>query len=93
MGLNFILTIIANSIIPCLNFYQSITQKSMMDTLQLYEQLQFEKNTVVDKFISLKIPMKTRLDSQSILYMKKMYCDQKKCLECAIGLYWLRRIE
>lgn len=92
MGLTFILNIISNTLLPCKSFYQEKLKVEMrVDILAAYEKLQAEKNSVIVDFEKCGLQFKTRFDTHSILYMKKNYCDEKRCLDCAIGLYWLRQ--
>jgi hypothetical protein len=37
------------------------------------------------------IPRQNALDSQALLQLKQYYCDEKRCLECAIGAKLLRQ--
>ena len=49
-----------------------------------------EKNTCISHWQRLGVSVLTAADSQSLLELKKMYCDKRRCLECAIGQALLR---
>ena len=44
-----------------------------------------EKNTRIAHWQRLGVPVLTAADSQSLLELKKRYCDCRRCLDCAIG--------
>src|SRR5690606_36994208 len=54
--------------------------------LEWLEQLKGEKNKITRKFNELTLSASSAADSQGLLQLKKEYCDQKRCLECGIGL-------
>ena len=49
-----------------------------------------EHNRVTRGFEVLGIENKTAFESQALLELKKEYCDQRRCLECAVGNAILR---
>ena len=49
-----------------------------------------EHNSITTSFKVLGVPATSSLDSQSLLQLKKKYCDCKKCLSCALGFYFLK---
>ena len=53
--------------------------------LQWLEQITAEKNTITKGYLALGINVKTAFDSQALIQLKNMYCNQKRCLECAVG--------
>jgi len=44
-----------------------------------------ERNTRIAHWQRLGVPVLTAADSQSLLELKKTYCDCRRCLNCAIG--------
>lgn len=54
--------------------------------LKWLEQLKAEKNKIIQKFRALTLSASSAADSQGLLQLKQDYCDQKKCLQCGIGL-------
>lgn len=49
-------------------------------------QLKSEQNKITRKFNELTFSAASAADSQGLLQLKQDYCDQKKCLQCNIGL-------
>ena len=83
---SFVDLLLINTIIPLKFCYAKSQGKSIDDSIiQLIEQLKTEKNSIVDKFKTLKVTTKSALQSQAILQLKNEYCDKNQCLKCAIG--------
>ena len=87
IGKTSINSLLINTVIPFLFCYAS--QKGIRDlkdkALQLLEALPAEQNSVVSGWKNLGINAENAFDSQSLLQLKKYYCDDKKCLRCRIG--------
>ena len=82
----FINLIIINTIIPFKFSYAQPHGKSIDDNiLNIIQNVLTEKNTIVDKFNEIKHISKTALQSQSLIQLKKEYCDKNRCLQCEIG--------
>ena len=79
--------LIINTIIPTL-FAYGLYQKQEAYTekaVHWLQELAAEKNTVTDNFVQLSVINKSAYDSQALLELKNEYCDQKRCLQCAVG--------
>lgn len=59
--------------------------------LHLLENLPAENNAVIDQFATAGVKVKTAFNSQGLLQLKKKYCNEKKCLNCAIGIKILKQ--
>jgi len=59
--------------------------------LKLIQQISSEKNSIINKFNSLKPVAKSGLQSQALIQLKNNYCSKNKCLQCAIGNVVLNR--
>jgi hypothetical protein len=87
LGKSMIDNICINTIVPVLYAYgyynnvESFKQKAI-DWLR---GLGAEQNNIVRGFEKLGIECSNAFDSQALLQLKKHYCDQKKCLQCAVG--------
>lgn len=57
----------------------------------LLENLPSEDNAVIQQFKDAGVNIKTALNSQALLQLKKYYCNEKKCLNCAIGIKILKQ--
>ena len=82
----FIDLLLINTIIPLKFSYAKHQGKDINDNLvMLMQQLKSEKNTIIEKYNSLKKVSTSALQSQALLQLKNEYCDKNKCLQCAIG--------
>lgn len=82
----FIDLLIINTIIPLKFCYAKYQGKEIDD--EIIEIIQFttsEKNSIVEKFNTLKPISSSALQSQALLQLKSEYCEKNKCLQCAIG--------
>ena len=78
--------LIINTIIPLRFAYDLTLDKIDADVLiTLLDELKLETNSIVEMFLNANFPLSTAKDSQAVLHLKKYYCDEKKCLNCAIG--------
>lgn len=82
----FVDLMIINTIIPLKFSYAKSLGKSVDDELfKIIRKIKLENNSVVSKFIDLKLVDKNALSSQALLQLKQHYCDKSKCLQCAVG--------
>ena len=89
----FIDLLLINTIIPIKFSYAKQLGKPIdNEIIQLLEQITSEKNSIVNKFNSLKKISKSALDSQALIQLKTEYCDKNRCLQCAIGNQLLNKI-
>lgn len=49
-----------------------------------------EKNRITSIYEGTSLHNATAFDSQALMHLKQFYCDQKRCLECAVGNALLR---
>jgi hypothetical protein len=86
-GAQSINSLLINTVVPFVFCYghhkgdQTLKDKA----IQLLECIPAEKNSVITGWIALGFKMDSAYDSQSFIQLKKMYCDNKKCLRCRIG--------
>ncbi|MFN8253722.1 MAG: DUF2851 family protein [Ferruginibacter sp.] len=59
--------------------------------LQWLDTVAAEKNSITNGFLQTGIPIKSAYDSQALIQLKHHYCDEKRCLDCAIGNQLLRQ--
>jgi hypothetical protein len=83
----FIDLILINAIIPIVFQYgKSIDDEEMTDrAIAWLEDIKSEVNTITNMWSELGVELKTSYDSQAMIQLKTMYCDQFRCLECKIG--------
>lgn len=87
LGKSMIENICINTIIPVLyayGYYNNIEtyKNKAIDWLRM---LGAEQNNIVNRYAALGITCSNAFDSQALLQLKKWYCDEKKCLQCAVG--------
>lgn len=92
LGNTMIDNIIINTIVPVLFAYgnyhdENKYKQKAVDWLELTDA---ESNSVTRGFHKVGITCETAFDSQALLELKTKYCDNKRCLECAIGNYLFR---
>lgn len=84
---DFIDLLIINTIVP-FKFAYTHYKNKQTDTQPLEKLLKAikpEKNVIIDKYKALGIEVTSAFDTQSLLQLKTKHCDNKKCLDCAIG--------
>ena len=78
--------LIVNTILPLKIAYDKMLDQFVVDDYEeILSQIKEEKNSIVDMYKDARFPIHNAKDSQVILHLKKRFCDQKKCLNCAIG--------
>ena len=84
--------IFINAFIPVLFLYGNFTQhtKYVNKALLWLQELPSESNSIIRSFKKIGVSSNSASDSQALLYLKNSYCDQKKCLQCGIGLAILK---
>ncbi|MGG6231632.1 DUF2851 family protein [Tenacibaculum sp. SDUM215027] len=89
---SFIDLLIINTIIPLKFVYeQARGEVDQEGLLQLIKQLKPENNSIISKFLELKIKANNAFESQALLEFKNNYCAKKCCLQCAIGSKLLKK--
>lgn len=59
--------------------------------LELLARIEPEKNNIINGWKQLGIMAKNAAESQALIGLKNHFCEQKKCLNCAIGNFLLNR--
>lgn len=92
VGRSTAITLLINVVIPFMFVYGkhmgNRTIKAM--ALTMAEDLPAEKNAVMNGWSACGWSPKDAGQSQALLYLKKQYCDHRRCLHCAIGLQVLK---
>ena len=82
---SFIELLLINTIIPIKFSYDKYHGRTIDEELVLLsESIKPEKNTIIDTFNTMKKITATSLQSQALLQLKNRYCNQNKCLQCAV---------
>ena len=79
--------ILINTVVPFLFAYgQAQNDDSLQEkAVDMLESLPPEQNSILKNWQQLGAKNGNAANSQALLYLKKAYCDQKRCLECGIG--------
>jgi hypothetical protein len=87
LGQNMIHNILINTIIPMLYTYGYLNniESYKNRAVEWLEQLPAEKNRICAGFEAAGISNTTAFDSQALIHLKNEYCNEKRCLQCAIG--------
>lgn len=89
---SFIDLLIINTVVPVKFAYAKYQGSAIADTLiLLLDQIAPEKNSIIQKFDTYSLKAANAFDSQSLLQLKKEYCNNRKCLSCAIGVALLKQ--
>jgi hypothetical protein len=83
---SFINLVIINTILPIKFAFAKFQGRQIAESIQeIIGQIPSERNSIVNKFNTLRPVASTALQSQALLQLKNNYCDKNKCLQCAIG--------
>ncbi len=87
LGKMMIENILINTIIPILYAYaeQHANDQLKQKAVQWLQELPKENNSITRQWENTGVTHATAFDSQALLYLKKNYCNVKRCLSCAIG--------
>ncbi|SIQ36306.1 Protein of unknown function [Chryseobacterium sp. RU37D] len=89
---DFIELVILNTILPLKYTYHKHYNEEIVDEiLTFYKNISAEKNSVIDNWKKLGLKCKTALESQSMIYHFKNFCEEKNCLNCSIGFKILKK--
>ena len=87
LGKQMIDNIIINTCIPIVyayGYYHN-NENHKAKAIGWMRELPAEKNLITKGFENLKMENKNAHDSQALLHLKRNYCDNRHCLNCAVG--------
>lgn len=92
-GTALVESIIINTLVPLLFYYGDFKDDSSIKNKAILwlEETPPEHNSITAGFSEFGIFMENALDSQAMIELKTRYCDKKRCLDCAVGNYLLRK--
>lgn len=93
LGKNTIQNILVNTVSLFLFAYgKYIGQRVLIDrAIALQENLPAEGNAILNQYLNAGVKISSSFHSQGLLQLKKMYCNEKKCLNCVIGIKILKK--
>ena len=91
LSADFIELLILNAILPVKFTYHKYHNEEITDEIMaFYQSLSPEKNAITEQWKKLKVPINSALESQSLIYHFKHFCEAKNCLNCGIGFKILK---
>jgi hypothetical protein len=88
---DFIDLIILNTILPLKYIYHKYHHEEISEEIiSFYRTIAAEKNSVTKNWKNLGTSIPTALESQSLIYHYKSFCEEKNCLHCSIGFKILK---
>lgn len=93
IGENTLNVLLINTVVPLLFAYGGRNKLPEYSTraIRLLESIPPERNHIVTAFTRAGIPVRNAGDTQSLIQLKRAYCEQRKCLYCRIGFRLLKR--
>jgi hypothetical protein len=91
-GKQMVDNIIINTIVPVIFSYGLLNNDESFKekAIRWLEEISAEKNSITTGFENIGFENKNAFDSQALLQLKNEYCNEKHCLNCAIGNSLLR---
>jgi hypothetical protein len=92
LGDDMVNNILINTVIPVLFAYGLYhdDERHKNKAIAWLEEISSEKNMITRGFEKLNFTSSSSFDSQALIQLKNVYCNNKRCLECAIGNAILR---
>ena len=92
MGGSSIDVIIVNTVIPFLFVYGKQKGEEMYSerAITFLENMEGEKNSVINQWEDLLMPVSKAFNTQALLQLKNEYCSKKRCVDCQIGNYLIK---
>ena len=85
--------IMINTVAPMIFAYgqQNNLPELCERAITFLEQLKPESNYITEFFSKSGFKIKNAADSQSVIQLRKEYCEKKKCMYCRMGFYFMKR--
>lgn len=95
LGKDALRSLFVNAVAPVYLLYGQMQgdDRYLEKATHLLEQLPPEKNATIKKWSELGLKSENAADTQALLQLKRSYCDQNRCLDCALGCRILSRPE
>ncbi|SOD11421.1 DUF2851 family protein [Pedobacter xixiisoli] len=94
LGKSSIDNLLINTVSLFLFAYGKYTSQANYQTRALYllESIAAEKNAIVSQYLEAGVIVENACQTQALLQLRKGYCNDKKCLNCGIGLKILKKV-
>ena len=88
---SFMDLLVLNTVIPLQFAYaKSQGKEAAEDLITILNDVEPEKNSIIQKFNTFGIKTRNAFETQSLLQLKNEYCNKNKCLDCALGVELLK---
>ncbi|MFN0256900.1 DUF2851 family protein [Pedobacter ureilyticus] len=93
LGKSSINNLLINTVSLFLFAYGKYTGQANYQTRAFYllESVAVEKNAIVSQYLDAGVHAENAYQTQALLQLRKAYCNEKKCLNCGIGLKILKK--
>lgn len=93
LGKQMVENILINTVVPLLYAYGTYSQDhdAKEKAIRWLNEIPAEKNSITNGFVHLGLENKSAFDSQAFIQLKNEYCDNHRCLQCAIGNVLLKK--
>lgn len=93
LGRSSIDNILINTVSLFLFAYGKYTGQGNFQTRAFYllESISAEKNNIISQYLDAGATVENAYQTQAFLQLRKNYCNEKKCLNCGIGLKILKK--
>ncbi|MBP6687829.1 MAG: DUF2851 family protein [Lacibacter sp.] len=87
LGKTMVNNLLINTVIPLLFVYahDQHDEPTKEKAIQWLQQMPKEKNSITQQWEQAGATHQSAFDSQALLFLKKNYCNAKRCLQCAVG--------
>ena len=92
LGLSTAHSLIINVVVPFMFYYGKMQGLSWLRerALLLLSQLPAESNSIMKQWAHYGWRAEDAGQAQALLQLKKFYCDERKCLQCAVGMQLIK---
>jgi hypothetical protein len=92
MGRTFSIQLIINTLIPIVFHYGKSRQELALQNRALawLEELGPESNQLMEEWRAYGVTARNAYDSQALIQLRQEYCQERRCLDCAVGNFLLR---
>lgn len=94
LGKSSIDNLLINTVSLFLFAYGKYTAQENFQTRAFYllESIAPEKNSIISQYLDVGIAVENAYQTQALLQLRKNYCNEKRCLNCGIGLKILKKV-
>jgi len=86
--------LVINAVVPFVFVYGNLfgIDDYRQKSVDWLEKIKPENNKIVRLYKNLNFPVENAMHSQALIQLKRFYCDEKRCLNCALGQKIIRGV-